>query len=75
MIDIKHPGLLHKKLGVPQGQPIPASKVESAAHSSSPALRKEADFALAAKHFHHGGAPQNTPHHSAVAAMIRNHGK
>lgn len=38
-------GLLHKKLGVPAGQKIPAAKVAAAKNSSSPALRKEATFA------------------------------
>ncbi len=38
-------GLLHKKLGVPQGQKIPAAKIAKALHSSSPSLRKEANFA------------------------------
>jgi len=28
---IKHPGALHKQLGVPQGQKIPAKKLASAA--------------------------------------------
>jgi hypothetical protein len=42
-------GLLHKKLGVPQGKPIPASKVNAALKSKSPALRKEANFARNAK--------------------------
>jgi hypothetical protein len=28
---IKHPGALHKELGVPQGQKIPAKKVAAAA--------------------------------------------
>lgn len=40
-----HKGLLHKKLGVPQGKKIPAAKVAAAKKSSSPALRKEATFA------------------------------
>ena len=46
-IEIKpsHKGLLHKKLGVPQGQPIPKAKLEKAKHSNSAALRKEANFA------------------------------
>jgi hypothetical protein len=42
---IKHPGALHKSLGVPQGQKIPAAKVEAAAHSSDPLLAKRARFA------------------------------
>jgi hypothetical protein len=28
---IKHPGALHKQLGVPQGKKIPASKIAAAA--------------------------------------------
>lgn len=31
---IKKPGALHKDLGVPQGQPIPASKLAKAASKS-----------------------------------------
>lgn len=48
-----HKGLLHKKLGVAQGKKIPAAKLQAAAHSKSPALRKEADFAINAKKFKH----------------------
>ena len=44
MIKPSHKGLLHEKLGVPQGEKIPMAKVEKAAHSASPALRKEAVF-------------------------------
>ncbi len=52
-INIKpsHRGLLHRKLGVPQGQRIPGAKITAALHSSSPALRKEANFA---RNFGHG---------------------
>ena len=55
MIHIKksHKGLLHKKLGVPEGKKIPAEKLEKAKHSKSPALRKEANFAVNAKKFNH----------------------
>lgn len=48
-----HKGLLHKKLGVPEGKKIPAGKIEAAEHSSSPALRKEAHFADNAKDWNH----------------------
>lgn len=48
-----HKGLLHKKLGVPQGQKIPADKLAAASKSKSPALRKEANFAKNAKKFQH----------------------
>jgi hypothetical protein len=41
-----HEGLLHKKLGVPEGEKIPMSKLEAAKHSESPAKRKEATFAI-----------------------------
>lgn len=46
LIQPSHKGLLHKKLGVPQGQKIPMSKLEAAKNSKSPALRKEANFAI-----------------------------
>lgn len=49
-----HKGLLHKKLGVPEGKPIPAAKVAKAKNSDDAALRKEATFAQNAKHWHHG---------------------
>ena len=45
MIKPSHKGLLHKKLGVPQGEKIPEAKIAKAKHSKSPALRKEATFA------------------------------
>lgn len=47
MIAIKpsHRGKLHRSLGVPQGQKIPAGKVAAAKHSPSPELRQEATFA------------------------------
>lgn len=52
-------GLLHKKLGVPQGTKIPAAKLAKAKKSKSPALRKEADFAVNAKSFNHAPTPMN----------------
>ncbi|MDE1868212.1 MAG: hypothetical protein KGI08_10955 [Thaumarchaeota archaeon] len=52
-ISIKRPGLLHSKLGVPQGHKIPMSKLQAAKHSSSPAMRKEANFAINARGFNH----------------------
>jgi hypothetical protein len=42
---VKHPGALHQKLGVPQGEPIPAKKLQAATQSSSPLERKEANLA------------------------------
>lgn len=48
-----HKGLLHKNLGVPAGQPIPASKLQGALHSSNAAVKKRAVFANNAKSWHH----------------------
>lgn len=56
-INIKpsHKGKLHRALGVPQGEKIPAAKLAAAKNSKSPAIRKEANFAANAKHFDHSG--------------------
>ncbi len=48
-----HKGLLHKDLGVPEGNPIPSGKLASAKNSSDPAVRKRATFAANAKKWHH----------------------
>jgi hypothetical protein len=45
MIKPSHKGLLHEKLGVPQGQKIPQAKLDQALHSKSASERKEANFA------------------------------
>ena len=42
---IKHPGALHRELGVPQGQTIPAKKITAAAHSGNPIEAKRARLA------------------------------
>lgn len=47
----KHPGKLHRRLHVPEGQRIPASKLASAAHSSDPGLRREAALARTGKRY------------------------
>jgi hypothetical protein len=38
-------GKLHRRLHVPQGQKIPAAKIDAAKQSPDPSLRKEATFA------------------------------
>lgn len=55
---IKHPGALHKEMGVAEGKKIPAKKLEKAAHSSNPTLAKRANLAETLKGFHKsaGGA-------------------
>lgn len=50
-----HKGRLHAKLGVAPGKKLSVSEEEKAKHSSSPAERKEANFALNARKWKHGG--------------------
>ena len=54
---IKKPGALHKSLGVPEGEKIPAKKLAKAAHSDNPTLAKRANLAETLKKLHkrHGG--------------------
>lgn len=42
---IKHPGKLHRELGVPEDEKIPAKKMAKAAKSKSPTIRKEVALA------------------------------
>lgn len=51
---IKHPGALHRDLGVPQGQKIPGAKLEAARHSENPTIRKRANFAVTLKRISKG---------------------
>lgn len=48
-----HVGLLHKHLNVAPGHPIPHDRLVKAEHSSNPAIRKEATFAVNASHWDH----------------------
>ena len=49
---IKHPGALHRTLGVPEGEKIPASKLAAAKHSSNPTTAKRANLASTLKKMH-----------------------
>ena len=49
---IKHPGALHKELGVKKGKNIPAAKLKKAEHSKDPATRKRAHLAKTLKKMH-----------------------
>ena len=51
---IKHPGALHKELGVPEGHKIPEKKIEAAA-SKGGTLGRRARLAETLKGFHHWG--------------------
>jgi len=46
---IKHPGKLHRELGVPQGEKIPAKKLAKAEHSKNLTIRREANLAKTLK--------------------------
>jgi hypothetical protein len=50
---IKHPGALHKELGVPQGKKIPAKKLAAAAEKGGK-LGQRARFAETLKTFRKG---------------------
>lgn len=54
---ITHEGSLHKQLHVPEGEKIPAKKLEKATHSENPTLAKRARLADTLKKLHkrHGG--------------------
>lgn len=45
----KHPGKLHRELGVPEGKKIPEKKLAKAAKSKSPTIRKEIALAKTLK--------------------------
>lgn len=48
---VKHPGALHKDLGVPQGKKIPEKKIEAAENSSDPTVARRARLAETFKKF------------------------
>lgn len=50
---IKHPGALHKEMGIPQGQKIPADKLAEAAKKPGKE-GKRARLAQTLKGFHRG---------------------
>lgn len=49
---IKKPGALRKALKVPEGKKIPEKKLDKAAHSSDPLMRKRANLAKTLKKLH-----------------------
>lgn len=46
---VKHPGALHREMGVPKGEKIPAKKLAKAEHSTNPLLAKRARLAQTLK--------------------------
>jgi hypothetical protein len=47
---IKHPGALHKSLGIPQGHKIPMAKLQKAAQSRNSKLAHRARLAITLRH-------------------------
>ena len=50
---IKHPGALHRALGVPEGEKIPQSKLTKAAAHAGPHMKKMLALAKTLKGLHH----------------------
>lgn len=48
-----HKGLLHKHLGVPEGEKIPEDKLRGALNSGNETIRKEAQLAVTLKGMKH----------------------
>lgn len=49
-------GKLHREIGVPEGEKIPAGKLKAAAHSDNPKTRRDAARAETMEAWHHSGA-------------------
>jgi hypothetical protein len=49
----KHKGMLHRDLGVPEGEPISGAQLMEAMQSKSAAVRKRANFAKNARSWSH----------------------
>ena len=48
-------GKLHREMGIPEGEKIPAAKLEAATHSSNPEEARDAKRAETMKGWKHGG--------------------
>ena len=73
-IKIKHPGQLHRDMGIAQDKPISTSAMEKAKAGASPAEKKRIVFAENAKHWNHkkaGPLPmQAPPYHKLLPARL-----
>ena len=49
-------GKLHREMGIPEGEKIPAGRLASAAHSSNPEVKRDAIRAQTMKGWHHGSS-------------------
>ena len=48
-------GKLHREIGVPEGEKIPAAKLAAAERSNNPEVRRDAIRAKTMEGWHHGG--------------------
>jgi hypothetical protein len=55
-----HKGALHRALGVPEGEKIPASKMAKGKASSNPHVRAMVRSAKGLKAMHHGGSRKSS---------------
>ncbi len=58
-------GKLHREMGIPEGQKIPAAELEAATHSKDPEKRRDAIRAKTMKGWHHPGHREHPEHHFA----------
>lgn len=68
-----HKGLLHKHLGVPEGEKIPEEKLRAALHSGNATIRKEAVLARTLKGMKHKHKTKSTK--DRIANMYGKKGK
>lgn len=61
-------GALHRNLGVPEGEKIPAGKLETATHSKNPTIRREAALAETLKGMNHKGRSGKEKRHAMYGA-------
>lgn len=62
---IKHPGALHRELGVPEGEKIPSKKLSKAAKAGGK-LGERARLAETLEHMHHGNPHGNPGYHPST---------
>lgn len=65
-----HKGALHRALGVPEGEKIPASKMASARNSNNPHVRHMASSAVGLEHMGHAKKRQPTSNRSNFGGKV-----
>lgn len=54
-------GKLHRELGIPESEKIPAARLEAATHSHNPETARDAKRAETMKAWHHGSFAHHPP--------------